>query len=287
LNVANDLMTNVIPETVTVSLDDPICGDPPSSHESDWTDTTSEPSSSMSDFSDKFDPKSPKRRVHFGSGREPSNRSRVNRNGNDSPRPSAATTPTSSTATTDNSGNGTQQNTAPQTNNHPTVPGVAPYNNTAPIPTAGQQVFVHHTGSFNQPYNYGQHPTNFISYPGQPCPTASSIISGFGQPAFIAAPVAMSGYVNPPNTGIHFQPQVPDTTNGPYVHTYHPRHDQAQTFYVPAVGANVYLQCPPNIRQPVIQQPIIYQMQIPVPAAVCQAMHYCASGASSYLSLTF
>lgn len=267
-------MTNTIRETVTVSLDDSICGDSPSSRESDWSDISSDTSSNMSGSSEKFDHKSPGRRVHFDSGRESSKRERVERNRDNSPRPAATTATTAG-----------QQTQVPPTNN-PTVPGVAPYNNPAPIPTAGQQVFVHHTGAFNQAFPHGQPvpPTNFINYPGQP--------------AFIAAaPVAMAGYVNPPNTGIHFQPQVPDTTNGPYVHTYHPRHDQAQTYqtyYVPAVGANVYF---PPVQQPVmqpvlqqqqhvIQQPVIYQTQVPVPAAVCQCTHYYASGASSYLSLT-
>jgi len=299
-------MPDTVPETVTVSLDDSLCGDSPSSHESDWTDVTSETASTMSGDPDKFEGKSTGgRRVHFDGGRDSSKRSRSNRDRDYSPRPAPAATTTAPTG--NSSGQQTTRNQAPPAN-QPTVPV---FNNPAPVPTAGQQVFIHHTGTFN-PYPHGQpvQPTSFINYPGQPYPNnPSGTIPGFGQPTFIAAaPVAMSGYVNPPNTGIHFQPQVPDTTNGPYLHTYHPRHDQAQTYYVPAVGANVYL--PPIIQQPVmqpifqqhhhqqqqqqqqqqqpavIQQPVIYQAQVPAPAPVCPCMQYHASGASSYLSLT-
>lgn len=222
------------------------------------------------------DPKAFKRRARMEAGGEGgvevggSKGSRAKRNGNRDDNGNGNGTNDSP------SGQQGQHSTAPQTNNNnPSVPGVVPYNNPAPILTAGQPIFLHHTGTGNPPNNYGPHPTNFITLP-------NNIIPGY---------VAMSGYVNPPNTGIHFQPQVPDTTNGPYVHTYVPRHDQhqqPQTVYVPAVGANVCLPYPRVVQQPVtvqqpvaVQQPVVYQMQIPVPAAVCQPMHYYASGASS------
>lgn len=287
----DDLMNKFVPGTVTASLDDSICGDSLSSHESNWTDLSSDTSSIMAGYSEKSSPKHSGRRVHFDPGREGSKRSRGNRNREDSPSSEAAST----TGSTDNSGSqqAGQETRGPRAT-QPTVPGVPVYNNTAPIPTAGQQVFLHHTGTFNQPFHqafpHGQPipPTNFINYPGQPAIIATG-------------PVAMSGYVNPANAGIHFQPQVPDTTNGPYVHTYHPRHDQvqapAQTYYVPAVGANVYyppvLQQPvqqpviqqPVFQQPTLQQPVVYQQQAQVPAAGFQCAYHYASGASPYRSL--
>jgi hypothetical protein len=277
-------MTRTVPETVTAIVEDPTYGDSPSSNESDWSDARSETSSIMAGPSNKSEGKSPGRRIRFDaeSCRESSKGPRGSRDRDDSPRTAA----TSTTPATTDSGQQTQGQAPPTI--HPTVPV---YNNFAPIPTAGQQVFLHNTGTFN-PFPYGQpvQPTDFINYPGQPQPAPSGFVNSFGQRTYIAAadPVAMSGYVNPANTGIHFQPQVPDTTNGPYVHTYHPRHDQAQTYYVPAVGANFCLPSmtlqpilQPTAVQPVFQQqPVVYHAHVQAPAVVCQCTQYYASGAS-------
>jgi hypothetical protein len=272
-------MTSSHPKTVTVSLDDPICRDSPSSS---WTETSSETSSIMSGRSDKYDQKSPKHRVHFSPNFSPGcdktpKPSRGNGGGGESSGESRRdpATPRPAAASTQNSGQ------------H--VPGVAPFNNFAPIPTAGQQVFVHHTGTgFNQPYQYPTHPVQTF-HPGFPQPQT------FITSTTAAPPVAMSGYVQPPNTGVHFQPQVPDTTNGPYVHTYHPRHDQGPAYYVQQpypVGANLCLQTPPILQQ---RPAVIYQtqvptqipVQIPVQAAtVSHCTHVCyASVASSSMCL--
>ncbi|KAB5558447.1 hypothetical protein GE09DRAFT_1221560 [Coniochaeta sp. 2T2.1] len=257
----------------------------------------------MSGFS-KFMPesgKTPKRRVSFSRERDNSDRQRggygasdgfaaarnAHRSANDNGTTGKAASGNGKAANDDKVGQSTNQQVKdsehaqapPAANPTTTVPGVAPYNNFAPTPTAGNQVFTHYTGSFNHgipaPLNYntlGQiQPTSFIN--GQPIPAAPIVPQPFGLPTFIAPTGAMSGYVQPANMGIHFQPQVPDTTNGPYVHTYHPRHDQMQTVYVPAVGTNPCLQYPPIIQQPVIQQPaviqqpVMYQAQIPIAAS--------------------
>ncbi|KAL1882784.1 hypothetical protein VTK73DRAFT_909 [Phialemonium thermophilum] len=103
-----------------------------------------------------------------------------------------------------------------------------PYNAPTDVPSAGQPVYVHHTGT--QPlHNAG------TVYLGQPCTAPSGYCCPshpLGQPVY-SYPVpfqpnlSMANYENaaPPNLGINFQPPVPDTTNGPYIHHYHPRHD--------------------------------------------------------------
>lgn len=277
---------------ITVSLSDPICSDYPSSSDSDWTDTDSETSSIMAGSKDKG--KVPSRRVRFGEGSSsrPGEAS-VNRGASASSSrhhqvpgnqaAAAAAEPTNATATQQTGAQNTA-NPAP-TNTNPGVPGVQPYNNPAPITSTGQPLYTHHTGQ--RTLNQYQHlrGTTFAA-PGQPFGNPNGYITGYPrQHVFVATPTAnnMSGYIQPPNTGIHFQPQVPDTTNGPYLHTYHPRHDaQGQMVFLQpcAVGAPVYVYQPSQIqalRQPTIQ-PVVYQMQAPPQAQTCH--HTCYQYAS-------
>lgn len=277
---------------ITVSLDDPICCDSSSSHESDWTDTDSDTSSSMSS---KDSAKSASRRVHFGQGTN-SGESRANRgtSASASSRNDQVPTPQSPAATSNTNQQAaqqSQQNNAPANSVNPTstVPGVQPFNSATPITSTGQPVFVHHTGQRNlNQYGYPAFAQG-ATFPGQQFASPSGYITGYPQQQQtfltpIAAPVNnMAGYVQQPNTGIHFQPQVPDTTNGPYIHTYHPRHDaygQPVLLQQCAVGAPVYL-CQPSqvqaLHQPTVQ-PVVYQMQAPPQAPTCH--HTCYQYAS-------
>lgn len=94
------------------------------------------------------------------------------------------------------------------------------------IPTGGQHIFTHHTGGPRT--GFWQNLATSANTQGysdnntwNPSPTAAHVSS---QHSFNMSGGSYS-HREPPCYGVHFQPQVPDTTNGPYVHTYVPRHD--------------------------------------------------------------
>ncbi|ROV94402.1 hypothetical protein VSDG_05954 [Cytospora chrysosperma] len=141
-------------------------------------------------------------------------------------------------------------------------PGVAPYN--APAGTTVQNgsnpVYIHSYPTqpgclpgqpfFHTPCTYA------INYPGQPTPF------------IIANPATMEDYQNaaPNNGGLNFQPQVPDTSLGPMIHTYRPSYDGGVVYAQPGIagpqGVAVPFQGGPTTApiMPVIaQQP--YQQQ--------------------------
>lgn len=100
-------------------------------------------------------------------------------------------------------------------------PGVAPYNAPAgTVPQLGPNPLYTH-GVPGQPSFHNNPTTNFASNPyatNQPGQAPQVPVSNGAN---------MDGYQNafPNNTGIHFQPQVPDTTFGPMTHIYQPRFD--------------------------------------------------------------
>lgn len=274
---------------ITVSLSDPIFSHYSSSSDSDWTDTDSDTSSIMSGTKDKG--KAPARRIHFREGsssrfgearanRGASASSSRNRQVPDSQPAAAGAEPTNATATQQN---GTTGNSNPA-NSNSGVPGVQPYNNPAPISSTGQPIYTHYTGN-NTLNQYHHLRGTTVATPGQPFGNPNGYITGNPQQhVLVQTPAAnnMSGYIQQPNTGIHFQPQVPDTTNGPYLHVYHPRHDaQGQAVFLqPAVGAPVYVYQPSQIQalhQPTVQ-PVMYQMQAGPQAQTCH--HTCYQYAS-------
>ena len=106
-------------------------------------------------------------------------------------------------------------------------PGVAPYN--APggaVPQLGPNQ-LHAHGVPGQPFFHNNLPTNFAPYPYS--------VSRPGQaPAVpVSNDTTMDGYQNawPNNNGLHFQPQVPDTSLGPMTHVYQPRFDNGCVAY--------------------------------------------------------
>ncbi|KAK0621317.1 hypothetical protein B0T17DRAFT_284248 [Bombardia bombarda] len=106
------------------------------------------------------------------------------------------------------------------------------YDSTEPVLTAGQQVFTHHIGGLPPP-SYEAYPDPaghqqpfFLHSQGYfPAATGSQFASY--QPSTAVAAPGMSYYPisKPANTGVNFQPQVPDTSLGPELHYYVPRHD--------------------------------------------------------------
>lgn len=107
-------------------------------------------------------------------------------------------------------------------------PGVAPYNVPAgtTVQNGTNQVYLH-SQPFGQPFgqpfihNNNEPYAYAINYPGQPAPI------------LIANPANMENYQNsaPANTGLHFQPQVPDTSMGPMIHNYRPSFDGGGVYY--------------------------------------------------------
>ena len=58
---------------------------------------------------------------------------------------------------------------------------------------------------------------------------AQPLVVSYGAPPVYVTTTNLADYQNaaPPNAGVNFQPQVPDTTQGPFVGTYTPRQDAA------------------------------------------------------------
>ena len=126
---------------------------------------------------------------------------------------------------------------------------------TSAAPQLGpNQLYAH--GIPGQPFAAGQQP--FQSYiPGQQPPFLFNTTTNFAPyPASINQPVQAppvsgggnntmaEGYGNalPYNNGLHFQPQVPDTSLGPMTHTYQPRFDNGcVAFTQPGIVV-----CPPS-----------------------------------------
>lgn len=120
----------------------------------------------------------------------------------------------------------------PETEGATAPPGVAPYN--APAGTTVQngsnQVYLH--GYPAQPGCLPGQPffhtpcTYAINYPGQPAPF------------IITNPATMEDYQNaaPNNGGLNFQPQVPDTSLGPMIHTYRPSYDGGVVYAQPGIA---------------------------------------------------
>lgn len=138
----------------------------------------------------------------------------------------------------------------------PGIPGVAPYN--APVGTVPQL-------GANQPYTHG--------IPGQPSFHINSTTNFTPFPYSInhqgqipQAPVGdgtnMDGYQNswPNNTGLHFQPQVPDTSLGPMTHIYQPRFDNGCVAF-PQTGIIV---CQPSSFISVSTPPMIPLLTDPI-----------------------
>lgn len=159
--------------------------------------------------------------------------------------------PATSPSTTAETAANTAANSA-----RPGIPGVAPYN--APVGTVPQL-------GANQPYTHG--------IPGQPSfhinsttnfPPSPYSINQQGQ--IPQAPVGngtnMDGYQNswPNNTGLHFQPQVPDTSLGPMTHIYQPRFDNGCVAF-PQPGIVV---CQPSSFISVSSPPMIPLLTTPI-----------------------
>ena len=118
--------------------------------------------------------------------------------------------------------------------------------------------------------------------------TLSNTTAGGLQPVFVSygnqpfgVPVAnMADYQNaaPPNAGVNFQPQVPDTTQGPFVGTYTPRQDNPGLVYIqpgqPVFQVSLNHQSSYALQpdQPPVTSAVVWQPQI------CPAMAFHASG---------
>ncbi|KAA8630565.1 hypothetical protein SMACR_06456 [Sordaria macrospora] len=168
------------------------------------------------------------------------------------------------------------------------------------ISTSSQNLFTHHTGPEgiqSDPKAAQYHPSFIPASPFQPrqlqpwqlgynqqtaqCQTVIPYLPTTYQ-------VNMSQYaLAPANTGVHFQPQVGDTSTGPELHYYTPRHDGQLGLQVPVQQATQYMAtgmpvpmqqfpaaAPPGyiVQQPVqqpfqqqpVMQPVLVQAQ-PVP----------------------
>ncbi|KAI1492503.1 hypothetical protein F5X96DRAFT_667741 [Biscogniauxia mediterranea] len=129
------------------------------------------------------------------------------------------------------------------------------------------------------------------SHPSIPCSTYHYPIV-YTIPTQLPAMASVNSGVMPNGQAQHFQPQVPDTTNGPYQHTYYPRHDVQGspvvmingTPMVQVVGGHVPIQQVATIPQP---QPLAgiqaVQYVMPQPAllqgvAPSQVVYYAAQG---------
>lgn len=125
-----------------------------------------------------------------------------------------ATSPSTASITAAN----TAANSAP--------PGVAPYN--APggtVPQLGPNQLRTH-GVPGQPFPHNNLNPHFAHYP-------YSVNQPGEAPAGVSNDITMDGYQNawPKNNGLHFQPQVPDTSLGPMTHVYQPRFDNGCVAY--------------------------------------------------------
>lgn len=161
-----------------------------------------------------------------------------------------------STPDEDNRKAATAANTAANGASNAAPPGVTPYN--APGGTVpqlgpnqiythalpGQALFHNHPTTNFAPYPYS------INQPGQPTPT--SVSNGTN----------MDGYQNafPNNVGLHFQPQVPDTSLGPMTHVYQPRFDNGCVAF-PHPGIVV---CQPSSFVSVSPPPLIPLLTTPI-----------------------
>lgn len=107
-------------------------------------------------------------------------------------------------------------------------PSTQIYNNPAgnPAPAGINHIFVHHsTTTPSSLYANAPH-YQTVQFPGQ-------------QPApFFKMAEQLGHYQNagPPNNGVHFQPQTPDTSLGPMYHHYIPRSDGQAGAYMVAPG---------------------------------------------------
>ncbi|KAK3682635.1 hypothetical protein B0T22DRAFT_444816 [Podospora appendiculata] len=176
----------------------------------------------------------------------------------------------------------------------PTTPSSLPQH-TPCIPTAfgGQHVFTHKIG--------GEHPDLFFAHPTyagaqyypdtQGLPLQQSHFSAAPGPFVYSAMATQYPASSVPNTGVNFQPQVPDTSNGPLLHHYVPRHDGGPVFVQQEIPMQVpvqqvpYATCtgapyqpvpasvpltPIVVQQPVqqpVMQPMVVQAGVPPPPA--------------------
>ncbi|KUI65582.1 hypothetical protein VM1G_00154 [Cytospora mali] len=156
----------------------------------------------------------------------------------------SATAP-SGTSTT--SQNGTNQ---VYTHSHATQPGNI----------ASQPSIITNPQTITTAYPYAIH------YPGQPAPF------------LIANATTMDGYQNsgPSNNGLNFQPQVPDTSLGPMMHTYRPSYDNGVYVAHPGIAPIR----PMNVAQaPLVAAPVVPSTVVVCPtyfasAQVCTTMGY-------------
>lgn len=164
-----------------------------------------------------------------------------------------------STPDEDNRKATTTANTAANAASNAAPPGVTPYN--APggtVPQLGPNQLYTHALPAQALFNTNP-TTNFAPYPysinqsGQP-----------GQPTPISANngANMDGYQNafPNNAGLHFQPQVPDTSLGPMTHIYQPRFDNGCVAF-PHPGIVV---CQPSSFVSVSPPPLIPLLTTPI-----------------------
>ena len=108
---------------------------------------------------------------------------------------------------------------------------VPPFDSDIPVATGGQQIFTHYTNT-SPPVGFYQH--NFTQF-GQaspqiyavqtaPAPLVTSQPIPISTYPHLISTINMGDYENTGNMdrGVHFQPQVPDTSFGPHVHTFVP-----------------------------------------------------------------
>jgi hypothetical protein len=126
------------------------------------------------------------------------------------------------------------------------------HNNPDVIPTGGQPIYTHTTTGPQPGFQFATPPVTTPSYNPQPggyYPVFPSSHNGYtfnsaipavsystyGQPTTyynMADNPGQYAHREPPCYGVHFQPQVPDTTSGPYLHSYIPRHDAGGAYVV-------------------------------------------------------
>lgn len=132
----------------------------------------------------------------------------------------------------------------PVTENATTPPGRSPYNAPAGTTIQNDANQVHlqsqpFSNNNNQPYPYA------INYAGQPAPI------------LFVNPATMEDYQNsiPNNNGLHFQPQVPDTSLGPMIHNYRPNFDGGVYYAQPGIAV-----CQPSPSYVVSSSPFIHYL---------------------------
>lgn len=163
------------------------------------------------------------------------------------------------------------------------------------VSTSSQNLFTHHTGPEGiqtDPKAAQHHPSFIPASPFQPqqlqpwqlgynqrtaqCQTLIPYLPTTYQ-------VNMSQYaLAPANTGVHFQPQVGDTSTGPELHYYTPRHDGQLGLQMPVQQAAQYMVSPtnysphPGMLQPVVgmQRPYQVPYQAPYQAPVSYQSYY-------------